>query len=148
MMYLVPKRPKLIIFTEKLNFVQGIIAINNYTVLLGLLFWPRWQARDITQPPKPFQCSRILLIHVRKNKAKRDDVPPSVDLLARQKGIYFTLSYLVQCASKPCLVPTLTTCDNPALVVRSFLLVFPSILLFNSCSLLKIIKFSAQRSRP
>ena len=39
---MVPKRLKLIIFTEKLFFVQEITTINNYTVLLGLLFWPRW----------------------------------------------------------------------------------------------------------
>ena len=42
--YLVPKRLKLIIFTEKLNSIQEITVINNYTVLLGLLFWPRWYA--------------------------------------------------------------------------------------------------------
>ena len=44
---MVPKRPKLIIFTEKLNFVQEITAINNFTVLLGLLFWPRWYINGI-----------------------------------------------------------------------------------------------------
>ena len=35
---MVPKRPKLIISAKRLNFIQEISAIIDYTVLLGLYF--------------------------------------------------------------------------------------------------------------